>query len=78
MDIHIDKYKGIGIPEALIIKAKELLGKQIISSTNSSINGDDDNESFTNKAKKVWERLVCRKLADYDSETDRYKTFPPS
>lgn len=78
MCIDIDKYQGIGIPDALIIKANELFGKQIISSTNSRINGNDDvNECITDKAKKVWKRLVCRKLAYYDSEAGRYKTFSP-
>lgn len=55
------------------------ISKELIkSSTNSSINGDDVNESITYKAKRVWKRLVCRKLAYYDSETDRYKTFSSS
>ena len=78
MCIDIERYLGIGIPEALILKAKELFGKQIISSTNSRKDGEvNSNESISKKAIKVWKRLVCRKLAYYDSETDRYKTFPP-
>lgn len=78
MCIQLDRYLGIGIPEVLIIEAKELFGKQIISSTNTRNDGEEDaNECISNKAINVWKRLVCRKLAYYDRETDRYKTFPP-
>lgn len=78
MYIHIDRYLGIGMPEALILKAKEIFGKQIISSTNSRKDGEEDsNECISKKAKQVWRRLVDRGLAYYDCKTDRYKTFPP-
>lgn len=76
MDIHLKNYRGVGIPEALILKAKELLGKTIVSSTNSCKDGEENaSESISEKAKKVWIRLVDCRRAYYDPETDRYKTI---
>jgi hypothetical protein len=76
MYIDIDRYLGIGMPEALILKAKELFAKQIISSTNSRKDGEEAiNECLSEKVKKVWIRLVDCRVAFYDPESDRYKTF---
>lgn len=76
MYIDIERYRGIGIPEALILKAKELFGKQIISSTNLHKDNEDiSNEGITKQAKKVWERLVNQRFAFYDSVSNRYKTI---
>lgn len=71
-DMYIDQteYRALGIPDALIIKAREILNKTIVSSTRFQ----DNNEHLHEPAVKVWKRLVSNSLAYYDEDTGRYKT----
>lgn len=63
-------FRKKGLPEALILYAKEKLKTTIYSSNQSKFD-----ESFTNEAKKVWERLCMQKKALYDESLKRYKTI---
>lgn len=66
-------YNRKGISDAIILKAKELFNKRIISSSNkvkfhySEIRKPD--------ADRVWQRLVKKSLAEYDVENDYYYTL---
>ncbi|MBD1362982.1 hypothetical protein IDJ77_04090 [Mucilaginibacter sp. ZT4R22] len=71
IDLFMKHYSGNGIAIAIILKARELFGKKIISSSNT-------NKSFTSEAnwpeaiQRVWQPLVDQGLAHYDAPNDHY------
>lgn len=70
IDLFMHDYQGKGIATAIILKAKEIFGKTIISSSNT-------NKSFAGEANwseaidYVWQPLVKKGLAYFD-ETNGY------
>lgn len=74
-DMYIDNQacRGIGMPDALILKAKELLDKIIVSSPNALLS-ENTGEHLHKDGKKVWERLVAQDKAMFDEKSGRYKT----
>lgn len=60
-----------GIPESIILKASEITGKKIISSSNNVGPGEWRSEHAT----KVWKRLEKGKHAVYDPVSSRYSTL---
>ncbi|MDD3856072.1 hypothetical protein [Sulfurimonas sp.] len=70
MYIENDDYKMKGIPEAVIIGLARKMKKTIVSSTQLKDNGEHLHEP----AKKVWERLVNKKLVYFDENLERFKT----
>lgn len=65
-------YSGMGIPDALIPRACNLLNVTICSSTNSPSHKTSKDKYRTVDAEKMWKRLVEKGLATYDSSKDRY------
>ena len=65
------EYMSKGIPEEMIRRSHEWLGKKIISSNNLSGRG----EFRSDGADKAWKRLVATGEASYDKSTDTY-TYP--
>ena len=71
IDLFMKDYSGKGIAIAIILKAREIFGKKIISSSNT-------NKSFTSEAnwpeaiQRVWQPLVDQGLAHYDAFNDHY------
>lgn len=71
MDLFAGDYQGMGISIPIILKAKELFGKRIISSSNA--NWSRPGESNWEEAiEKVWEPMVNQGLAEYRDNDDRY------
>jgi hypothetical protein len=70
-DLFAGSYKGKGISIAIILRAKELFNKRIISSSNRT-------QSYIGEAnwkeaiEKVWNPMVSQGLARYDAENDYY------
>lgn len=62
-------YIAMGIPDKLLQIVKQDLSKNVESSPTMSQEGDSRNELAT----KVWDRLVAKNLASYDSSNDIYK-----
>lgn len=71
IDLFMHDYQSKGIAKAIILKAKEIFGKTIISSSNS-------HKSFTGESnwpeaiEKVWEPLTKQGLAVYDDTNGHY------
>ena len=65
------KYKKKGLPEALIMYAKNHLKQDIYSSSITPIGNDHLSED----GKKVWKRLINNKKAELNKKLDRYKTI---
>lgn len=63
------KRKGISIP--LILKAKELFGKRIISTSNKNPARHDE-ANWSEAIEKVWEPMVSQGLAAYNQDNDYY------
>jgi hypothetical protein len=71
MNTYGDKrYKMKGIPDKMIEEAARTLKLQIISSTNNPAFKVLYTEWRSPDADKVWQRLVSRGIANYDSRTD--------
>ena len=70
------EYIAQGIPERMIEEAYEVLGIQIISSTNSEKHQKLPNEYITIGAVKVWERLVSKGKAYFNEEERVYYHKP--
>lgn len=70
-DMYIDdvEYREKGIPEVLILNSARLLNKRVVSSCRFC----GDEEHLHEPAVKVWERLVEKQLALFDTELGRYK-----
>ncbi len=60
-----------GIPDALILEIKRLYNKKVISSSNK--NKLVRSEWRKPPATKVWERLVLKNKANYNSQTDTFE-----
>ena len=75
IDLFMHDYQGKGIAMAIILKAKEIFGKTIISSSNT-------NKSFTGESnwpeaiQRVWQPLIEKGLAYYDPGNDYYVLLP--
>lgn len=69
-----DYYRGKGISIAMILKARELFKKRIISSSNTykSHRGE---MRWKDATEKVWDKLVILGLARYDQTFDYYYTI---
>ena len=65
-------YSGMGIPDALLPRACEVLNATICSSTNSPAHKTCQDKYRTIDAEIMWKRLVIKGLASYDSSKDRY------
>lgn len=70
MFIGKESHRMKGIPEALILEAGKIFGKRIISSSDK--HPILMNEWRRGAASKVWERLVQKGLAKYNSDKDYY------
>lgn len=72
-EMYIDRleFRGLGIPDALILKAKELFSKTIVSSTKFQ----DNDEILHQDGERVWKRLVENQKAIFDEKSGRYKTL---
>lgn len=68
-----DEHLRTGLPEALILLAREIFKKSIISSTNFDDYKISTREWRSEKATKVWKRLVNKGLAAYIEIKDTYK-----
>lgn len=60
-------HRGAGIPDALLPELSRRLGTRIVSSSNQ-----DETESRSPEAEKMWKRLAEKGLARYDEQADRY------
>ena len=60
-------HRGAGIPDALLPELSRRLEKRIVSSSNQ-----DETESRSPEAEKMWKRLAEKGLARYDDQADRY------
>ena len=69
----IDYYSGKRIGDKMIEVASEVLGLNIISSSNNGEYTSFDPEWRTPPATRIWDRLVDRGIASYDSKTDIYR-----
>lgn len=71
IDMFMNDYAGKGIAIGMIRKAKELFGKEIISSSNKvkSFTGEGNWEEAI---ERVWDPLVKQCLAVYDATNDHY------
>ena len=67
-------YKGKGISIAVILKAKDLFNKRIISSSNDKETHSGEMR-WEDATEKVWKRMVANGLAKYDHENDYYYTL---
>ena len=67
------EYLSKGIPDKMIEVSSQVLGLNIISSTNKEEYKFTENEFRTEEASKVWDRLVKKGCASYDLENDVYK-----
>lgn len=66
-------YLGKGISIAMILKAKSIFNKRIISSSN--VKHSFSNEMrWSDATNKVWKKLEIENLAKYDKENDYYYT----
>lgn len=68
---HNPAFKGKGIPEILLPHVANKLRKQIISSSHKYPLKENEYRSIY--ANKMWNRLVGKALAVYDTEKDIYK-----
>lgn len=69
MYAHENKYKGKGLPEAILEHFFNRYKKQVYSSKNSNV------ETRSSEATKMWSRLVKKNLAKFDKNIDRYITI---
>jgi hypothetical protein len=69
-----DKHIGKGISIAIILHAKELFNKRIISSSNKFKTFPNESR-FEDAEKKVWNKLVDLELALYNKDLDYYYTI---
>jgi hypothetical protein len=70
-DLFAGDYKGKGISIPMILKAKELFGKRIISTSNKKPARYDE-ANWEGAIKKVWKPMVSQGLASYHQEDDYY------
>lgn len=73
---NVPELTGKGIPEKLIEIAAAQFNSTIISSSNNPKSKLLDTEWRTVAATKVWERLVAKDKAKYDSQLDLYSYRP--
>jgi len=71
MDMFASDYTGRGISIPIILKAKELFGKRIISSSNTHRSRPGE-ANWDMAIEKVWEPMVSQGLAIYNELDDRY------
>jgi len=60
----------MGIPGALIPVVAAVLAKKVVSSPTTA---DDTGVYRTEAARKVWDRLIGKGVANYDPDTDVYE-----
>ena len=70
-DLFACDYKGRGISIPMILKAKELFGKRIISISNKNPARYDE-ANWPDAIEKVWQPMVSQRLAEYNDEGDYY------
>jgi len=71
MDMYACDYQGKGISIPMILKAKELFGKRIISSSNAHPSRSGES-NWVEAIEKVWRPMVSQGLAKYIEECDYY------
>jgi hypothetical protein len=71
IDLFMHDYQGKGIAKAIILKASEIFGKTIISSsnTNKSFIGESN---WREAIERVWQPLVNNGLAYFDQKNDYF------
>ena len=73
MFIGKDEHLKTGLPEALILLSRKIFKKSIISSTNFQDYKISNREWRSEKATKVWQRLVKKGHAVYVEISDTYQ-----
>jgi len=71
IDLFMNDYRGKGIATAIILKAKEIFGKTIISSSNTVKSFTGESNSL-DAIERVWRPLAEKGLAYYDQANDYY------
>lgn len=69
MFIGKESHRGKGIPDAMILEARRIFQKKIISSSNKK---KIIYEWRKQAADKVWKRLIQKGYAEYDEKSDIY------
>ena|SRR5437868_3949021 len=73
IDLFAGDYAGKGISIPMILKAKQLFGKRIISSSNRFKSSHTEG-NWVDAINKVWNPMVNQGLAKYDEKRDYYYT----
>ncbi|MGF7077711.1 hypothetical protein [Mucilaginibacter sp. UYCu711] len=73
IDLIMKDYEGNGIAPAIIMKAREIFGKPIVSSSNQKSSKSFNSETNWPEAiERVWKPLAERGCAVYDQLSDHY------